>query len=348
MQGRCGLFYESYGAEERLLRGKFQWARMLFLLAALAASPFFLSRYMLSVLVLCNIAVVGSLALMILTGFCGQISLGHGAFMGVGAFASAWFSTRGVPFVPALFLGGCCTAAVGMLFGLPSAKLKGIYLAIATLAAQLILEYCFLHMDPVTGGSTGVSVDPPKIFGFAFDTDGRMLWLTLAFAVLAIIATSNLIRSKPGRAFISIRDHYLAAEIVGVNLFLWKTIAFGLSAFMAGIAGGLWAHYTQIVTPEPFNIGLSISYLAMIVIGGMGSVQGAVFGAIFITLLPEGLTWLAGLGEGVFPNLVEKLSALKEGVFGLTLVLFLIFEPEGLARRWRLFKAYWKLYPFAH
>jgi branched-chain amino acid transport system permease protein len=285
---------------------------------------------------------------MLLTGFCGQISLGHGAFLGVGAYSAAKLTALGVPFVPALIGGGLVTAMVGMVFGIPSLRLKGIYLAIATLAAQLILEYVFLHFRWLTGGGSGTMVMPPEIFGFAFDSDVKMFYLTLAVAVVVVLAVSNIARTRPGRAYVAIRDYYLSAEIVGVNLFAYKLQAFGVSSFFAGVAGGLWAHYTMYITPEQFNIGVSISYLAMIIIGGLGSVQGAVFGAIFIVLLPEVLNYGAEIASGFFPDISTYFLALKQGVFGLVLVLFLIFEPEGLARKWRLFKAYWKLYPFAH
>ena len=346
--GKCGLFFTSYRAEDQLLPSRFQKGSLGMFLVLLCASPAFLDSYHVSVLCLINIAVIGAVSLNLLTGFCGQISLGHGAFLGVGAYATAHFSSLGVPFFVALVLGGLVAAAVGMFFGIPSLRLKGIYLAIATLAAQLILEYTFLHWDSVTGGSSGIAVDSPVILGFTFDSDISMFYLTLGVAAVVTLCVANLVRTRPGRAFVAVRDFYLSAEIVGVNLFATKLAAFGVSSFMAGIAGGLWAHYTMYITPEQFNIGLSISYLAMIIIGGMGSVQGSIFGAVFIVLLPEVLNALASSLGGVMPNVATHLMAMKEGIFGLVLVLFLIFEPEGLAHRWRLVKAYWKLYPFAH
>jgi branched-chain amino acid transport system permease protein len=166
--------------------------------------------------------------------------------------------------------------------------------------------------------------------------------------VLALLAVSNILRTKHGRAFVSIRDFYLSAEIAGVNLFGYKLAAFGTSSFLAGVAGGLWAHYTMFISAEQFNLGLSISYLAMIIIGGLGSVSGSVMGAAFMTTLPEVLNEATRVLSGVFPDISAQFVALREGVFGMVLVLFLIFEPEGLVHRWRLIKAYWKLYPFAH
>lgn len=348
MQGKCGLFFTSYRQEAQLFQTRFVKVCMGIFILAMLLCPLTLNSYHLSVLNLINIAVIGAVSLNLLTGVCGQISLGHGAFVGVGAYATAWFARHGVPFVPALLLGGGVTAMVGMFFGIPSLRLKGIYLAIATLAAQLILEYVFLHWDAVTGGLNGVPVASPEIFGFSFDNDARMFYLTFAFAILVTLATSNLMRTRPGRAFVAIRDYYLSAEIVGVSLFSYKLQAFAVSSFMAGIAGGLWGHYTMYLTPEPFGIGLSINYLAMIIIGGLGSILGSVFGAVFLTLLPEVLNTLAAWAGSFFPDVSNYFLAMKGGIFGLVLMLFLIFEPEGLVRRWRLLKSYWKLYPFAY
>ncbi len=348
MSGKCGLFFTSYRAEDAVFPSRFQKLCLTAFFLAMAVCPLFLNTYHLSVLNLMGIAVIAAVSLNLLTGVCGQISLGHGAFVGVGAYGAALAAKAGFPFLLALVAGGGAAAVVGMVFGLPSLRLKGIYLAIATLAAQLILEYLFLHWDAVTGGLAGVAVAPPEILGFSFLGDERMFYLIMAVATLCILAVTNLMRTRPGRAFVAIRDYYLSAEIVGVNLFTYKLRAFGVSSFLAGIAGGLWGHYTMYITPEQFGIGQSISFLAMIIIGGLGSVQGAVFGAVFITLLPEVLSAAAGGLGSVFPNMATYFLAMKEGIFGLTLVLFLIFEPEGLAHRWRLVKAYWKLYPFAH
>ncbi|WP_319541869.1 branched-chain amino acid ABC transporter permease [uncultured Pseudodesulfovibrio sp.] len=348
MQGKCGLFFTSYRGEAQIFHSGFQKLMVGLFVLALCVAPFVLDTFTTSVMNLIFISVIGAVSLNLLTGVCGQISLGHGAFIGVGAYAAGQCSLHGVPFPLAILTGGLITAMVGMVFGVPSLRLKGIYLAIATLAAQLVLEYVFLHGGVLTGGSNGLLLEPPQMFGFSFNTEGRMYYLLFAFAAASLLMVSNIMRSKYGRAFVSIRDFYLSAEIVGVNLFWYKLIAFGVSSFLAGVAGGLWGHYTGYISAEQFNIGLSISYLAMIIIGGLGSVIGSVFGAIFIVLLPEVLNIIAN-GVGTYlPDIAQHIVALREGVFGLVLILFLIFEPEGLANRWRLVKAYWKLYPFAH
>jgi branched-chain amino acid transport system permease protein len=348
MQGKCGLFFTTYPKEDQIFPTTFQKVSLCAFLLLLLVSPLFLDLYLVSILTFINIAAIGAVSLNLLTGFCGQISLGHGAFIGVGAYATAVFAQLGVPFLPALLLGGMVAAMVGLFFGLPSLRLKGIYLAISTLAAQLILEYVFLHWESMTGGANGMPVPAPRLFGFVFDTDLSMFYLTLAVALPAILLVTNITRTRSGRAFVAIRDFHVSAENVGINLFTLKLQAFATSSFLAGVAGGLWAYFTLYITPEQFGITLSISYLAMIIIGGMGSVLGSIFGAVFITMLPEVLNIAAGHGGDIFPNISTHLLALREGIFGLILVLFLIFEPEGLVHRWKLIKAYWKLYPFAY
>lgn len=345
---KCGLFYTSYRAEDGLFRSKFQKVCLGLFFLAMLVGPQFLNHYAVSVLNLILIAVIGAVSLNLLTGVCGQMSLGHGAFVGVGAYGAAVLSNAGVPFFLALLGGGATAALIGMVFGIPSLRLKGIYLAISTMAAQLILEYVFLHAGGLTGGANGLPVNPPEILGFAFNSDIKIFYLILGVTSVCVLIVTNVVRTRPGRAFVAIRDYHQSAENVGVNLFAFKLQAFGLSSFLAGVAGGLWAHYTMYITPEQFSMGLSISYLAMIIIGGMGSVLGSIFGAIFITLLPELLNLLVTSLGGIAPDLSAIIVPMKEGVFGLMLVLFLIFEPEGLVRKWRLTKAYWKLYPFAY
>jgi branched-chain amino acid transport system permease protein len=319
MQGKCGLFFTTYRAEAQIFQSGFQKLMVGLFVLVLLAAPLALSIHQTSIMNLIFISVIGAVALNLLTGVCGQISLGHGAFLGVGAYAAGQCTLHGVPFPLAILTAGLITAMVGMVFGIPSLRLKGIYLAIATLAAQLVLEYVFLHGGELTGGSSGLLLEPPTILGFVFDSEASMYYLLLAFAAGALLMVSNIMRTRHGRAFVSIRDFYLSAEIVGVNLFRYKLIAFGVSSFLAGVAGGLWAHYTGYISAEQFNIGLSISYLAMIIIGGLGSVLGSVFGAVFVVLLPEVLNALANSLGAFFPGIAQHLVALREGVFGLVL-----------------------------
>ncbi len=348
---KCGVFKTTYEDDEAIWQTKVSKFWIALLLIVLIVFPFMFqgSRYLLYVVNSVLIAVIAAIGLNILTGFTGQISLGHGAFMGVGAYASGYFMTvLGMPFWVCVLAAGCVTAIVGMIFGIPSLRLKGLYLAIATLAAQVILEFVFLRWRAVTGGSQGMMVPPAKIGGIIFNSDFKFYFLALGFTIIAIMIAKNIVRTKPGRAFMAIRDRYISAEIIGVPLFQYKLISFGISSFYAGVAGSLWAHYLGIITPEHFNVVISIQYLSMIIIGGLGSIYGSILGAIFMTLLPEVLRLISGLFSNQYPVLVNIFGAIREGIFGLVIILFLIFEPDGLAARWKTIQNYWKLWPFSY
>jgi branched-chain amino acid transport system permease protein len=348
---KCGVFKTTYEDDSAIWQTKVSKFWIALLLIALIVFPFAFqnSRYLLYVANSVLIAIIAAVGLNILTGFTGQISLGHGAFMGVGAYASGYFMTKlGMPFVTCVIAAGCTTAFVGMVFGIPSLRLKGLYLAIATLAAQVILEFVFVRWRGVTGGSQGLLVPPAKIAGYEFNGDFKFYFLALAFTLLAVIVAKNVVRAKPGRAFMAIRDRYISAEIIGVPLFKYKLISFGISSFFAGVAGSLWAHYIGIITPEHFNVMISVQYLSMIIIGGLGSIYGSIMGATFMTLLPEVLRLISGLFQDKYPILVNVFGAIREGIFGLVIILFLVFEPDGLAARWKTIKNYWKLWPFSY
>src|SRR3989339_1583272 len=348
---KCGVFKTTYEDDEAIWQTKASKFWITVLIASLIIFPFVFqdSKYLLHIADSVLIAIIAALGLNILTGFTGQISLGHGAFIGVGAYASGYFMNQfGLPFLSCLLIAGFITAFVGMIFGIPSLRLKGLYLAIATLAAQVILEFVFIRWRVVTGGSQGLLVAPASIGGFAFDSEFKFYFLALAFAILAILVAKNIVRMKPGRAFMAIRDRYISAEIIGVPLFQYKLLAFGISSFFAGVSGSLWAHYIGIITPEHFNVVVSIQYLSMIIIGGLGSIFGTILGTIFIVLLPEILRAISGPLSSSYPILIDIFNALREGVFGLVIIMFLIFEPDGLAHRWRMIKNYWKLWPFSY
>jgi len=296
---------------------------------------------------------IAALGLNILVGFTGQISLGHAAFFGIGAFASAYLNnTYGIPVILAIPLAGLVAAAVGLLFGSPAARIKGLYLAIATLAAQFIIEDLFIRLDWFTGGSYGSLANSVELFGVAFDTDQKFFLFALTLTIILYIAAANLMRSRDGRAFVAVRDHYLSAEVMGINLTKYRILSFGISSFYAGIGGALYGHYLGFVSAEGFTILLSIQFLGIIIIGGLGSVMGAMLGTIFMVLLPVvmdgSIGLLAATDWGNTPMITNGLAFFKEMAIGAAIILFLIFEPDGLAHRWRLIKAYWKLYPFSY
>ncbi len=345
----CGDFKQSYKDDMRVMQTPFIRICIFSFIVFLYVFPFLASTYVVSTVNVIGIAVIGALGINIVTGFTGQISLGQGAFLGVGAFACSYFMREwGIPFWVAMPMAGVFTAAVGMVFGIPSLRLKGLYLAIATLAAQFILEYLFLHMDTFTGGSNGVFFPSPEAGSVVFDTDQSMYYLIITVAIMAVVFATNLFRSKDGRAFVAVRDHYLSAEIMGIHLFRYRLLSFAVSSFYVGIAGSLWGAYTQYITPEHFTIHESINYLAMIIIGGLGSVLGSIYGAVFMTLLPQVLTVVTSWMAHLLPSVGDLIMSIKEGIFGLIVILFLVFEPDGMAHRWSLIKAYWKLYPFSY
>jgi branched-chain amino acid transport system permease protein len=348
----CGDFRQSYREDTTIFPTRLSRHFAIAGVALLCLVPLTGDRYVLSLMIQMGYLGIAALGLNILVGFTGQISIGHAAFFGVGAFASAWFVEHGVPVLLAMPLAGVATTAVGMVFGIPAARLKGLYLAIATLAAQFIIEDFFARARWFTGGVAGRITQPPSLFGFAFDSNETYFYVVLVWVVLMFVAAANLMRSRDGRALVAVRDHYLSAEIMGINLTYYRTLSFGISSFFAGIGGALYAHYILFVSVEAFTILFSIQFLGMIIIGGLGSVMGSMMGAVFMVMLPEVVQWFADAVAGGMIDRALRLgnavSFLREMVIGAAIILFLIFEPDGLAHRWRLIKAYWKLYPFSH
>ncbi len=345
----AGDFRTSYRADMRLAQTDFdRWAAIAAIGFCLTI-PFWGSGYLLSQLILIGIYGIAAIGLNVLVGNTGQISLGHSAFFGFGAFCSAYLSSSlGIPALISIPLAGVFTTAVGMIFGLPAARLKGLYLAIATLASQFILQDFFARAEWFTGGPYGSLAETPSLFGLNIDSDQTYFYLVLFWLVVSIIAVANLMRSRDGRAFVAVRDHYLSAEIMGINLTKYRVLSFGVSSFFAGLGGALYGHYLGFVSGEGFTILLSIQFLAMIIIGGLGSVAGSILGTAFILLLPQVMEGLASGVADIFPAMQQGVPYVKEMSVGAAIVLFLIFEPEGLIHRWRLIRASWKLYPFSH
>ncbi|MPY92145.1 MAG: branched-chain amino acid ABC transporter permease [Acidimicrobiia bacterium] len=348
----CGIYKTDYKADMALYPLPFaRWA-MAGLGVALVALPFVLPGKYVTWASLVGIAIPGAVGLMLLTGYAGLVSLGHGAFLAVGAYTAAMLATRhGMPFWVCILAGGTMAAIIGLIVGLPSARVKGIYLAIATIAAQFIIEWAINHIDWIAGrAEPTVVLPPPSIFGWELISDTAKYYVILVFAVLSVLAGLNLARSRIGRAFVAIRDREVAANIMGVDVYRYKLLAFALSSFFAGIGGALWAYYLGIANYEMFTITISIEYVAMIIIGGLGSIIGATFGAIFVTLLPFVLSDVLRaledtLGIGDVPGLVGQLRLI---VFGLLIIVFLIAEPEGLNRMWRNIKDYVRVWPFRY
>ncbi len=349
----CGDFRTSYKQDNTIFETKtIRWVTILTIFA-LCFAPLLVDGYYITLLIQISYLGIAALGLNILVGYTGQISLGHGAFFGFGAFASAWLNvSMSIPVFICIPLAGFLTMAVGMMFGAPAARIKGLYLAIATLASQFIIEDFFARAEWFSGGAAGSMADPVNLFGFAFDTDESFYYIALFALVFMFIWGCNLMRSRDGRAFVAVRDHYLSAEIMGVKLNKYRLLSFGISSFYAGIGGALYAHYLGYVSAEGFTIMMSIQFLAMIIIGGLGSIKGTLMGVIFMVFLPEVLESGVGVMKmtdwGNIPMVVDGLAYIKEMAIGLVIIGFLIFEPEGLAHRWTQIKNYWKFYPFAY
>ncbi len=346
-----GTFHTSYRSDMALRRTWLERLRLGLFIAFVLAFPFLVGKkpYPIFLMNQIGIATIGAIGLNILVGYTGQISLGQGAFMAVGAYTAGILTARfGVPWWLTIPIAALVTAAIGAVFGIPSLRLKGLYLAIATLAAQEIIIWVVTHWEAVTGGVDALVVPPPMLGSLRMNTDFRFYWIIWALAGVTALLTANLFRTRYGRAFIAIRDQDIAAEVMGVNVFAYKLLAFAVSSFFVGVTGALIAHYRGIVTWERFTIDVSVLYLAMIIIGGLGSISGSLFGAAFMTLLPALLTNLGRSLRGVFPAMDEFIPYLQQASFGLVIILFLILEPEGLKKIWDDIKNYFALWPFSY
>lgn len=334
-------FKTNYNQDIQLLKhsGYIFWYSLL--LVALVVIPFTLSDYYTGQLVQVAIYATAGLGLMVLAGFTGQVSLGHAAFFGIGAYTEAALLTFGIPFPLSFFLAGLLAAAVGLIVGPPALRLSGIYLAIATLAFAIIIEEILSRWVSVTKGYTGLHVPSAELFGIEFSEGIPFYFLAMTVLIGSILFVLNLLRSPLGRAMIAIRDSEIAAQSMGVHLAGVKTTAFGISAFITGLAGGLWAHKLGFLSPESFTIFQSIEFLVLVVVGGLGSIHGAVFGAIFMVALPQ----IISMFKGFLPDKIADQPGLEAGFFGVILVLFILFEPLGIYGRWMKIKLYFQMFP---
>jgi branched-chain amino acid transport system permease protein len=348
----CGNYREDYAQELTIFDTYFGRVSLgIFLAMLFLAAPFFLSIYLLYIVNTIGILAIAAIGLNILIGYTGQISLGHGAFFGVGAYAAAILATRlGLPFYLSIPAAGAITALVGMVFGMPSGRLKGLYLTIATLAGQFIIEYVLIQWESLTKGTMGITLPAAHIFSWEITGDRSFFFFIFICLILMTWFAVNIMRTKYGRAFIAIRDNDRAAEGMGIPIFKYKLLSFAISSFYAGFAGALWAYYMVSITTEPFNLGLSVEFIAMVIIGGMGNIPGAIFGATFITALNELLRYLTGvlMNVGFVTSMGLNMAPLREFIFGLAIVLFILLEPKGLAELWRIVRSSFRLWPFSY
>ncbi|RJF91918.1 branched-chain amino acid ABC transporter permease [Noviherbaspirillum saxi] len=343
---RIGSAKQSYRVDEALFDSTTQQTWFGVLVLMLAAFPFVANDYWLYLACLVSINIASTIGLNILTGYTGLVSLGQAAFMGLGAYTVAILQIRyGTPFLLNLLAGGVVAMIGGIVVGLPSLRVKGLYLAIATIAAGFMTHFLFSHWASLTGGTGGLTVPPATFLGNELDTSFRIYWFVVPITVLMLFGAANLFRTRIGRAFIAIRDRDISAAVLGIPLLRYKLMSFALSSFYAGVAGGMFAYFFRLVTPESFPLIMSIFFLAAVIVGGMGTILGSVLGAVFMTLVPELLKLIVGwLPLGGNATLV--LSPVRTIVFGLMIVLFLILEPHGLAEIWRRIRRVFHLWPF--
>lgn len=349
----CGDFKRNYFEDEAVFQTKFIKLSVGLLLLLLVLMPFVMNEYVLYLMNLVFITIIGAHGINLLVGYTGQVSIGHGAFIGVGAYTVSILSGRylQLPIWVALPCAGFVTAGIGGIYGVPSLRLKGFYLAMSTLAGQFVLEYLFQNLEGLTGGYEGCFIESPSLFGVSFDNSTKFYYLTLFITILATICITNIMRTRVGRAFIAIKDHDNASKMIGININKYKIMSFIISSFYAGITGGLIAYYFKFVHPGMFTIHLSIEYLAMIIVGGLGSILGSIYGAIFIVVFPEVLAHMFSLVGKYLPRLAEYPSlfpASRMIIFGLAIVIFMTREDMGIAKIWKNIKTYWKLWPFSY
>jgi branched-chain amino acid transport system permease protein len=347
MGSRFGTFQEGYAQDLAIFRTRLHRGVLVVFLLFLLTCPLFFSDRMLTIMTMIGIAVISVHGLNILTGYCGQISIGHAGFMAVGGYTSAILCAKlGWPFWVALPCGALSAGIAGLIFGLPSLKIKGFYLIMATIAAQFIIIWTIIQLRSITGGPDGLSVPKPVIGGIVLSSRTNYFYLVMAVTCLATLLAKNIMRTRAGRAFIAIRDNDLAAEVMGISLWSYKLQAFFIGCVYAGAAGSLLIHYYSFASTDQFPFMDSVWYLGMLIVGGMGSTTGAIFGAVSLKLLDE-LVTMAGpvLSAAVAPQAAASLALISHG---LIIIIFLIFEPRGLHHRWEMIKAYFSLWPFSH
>lgn len=342
-----------YAIVQRKVAGGALWYGLLGIVALTA--PFVFDVYFISQLTLVYIYAIAGVGLMLLVGQAGLISLGHAAFMACGAYVAAIMSQHGFDLLVILPAAVLISAALGFIVGLPALRMTGIYLGFATYAFAYIFEEILARNDEITGGNNGLLVEMPQLFTFLdgmkvgsmelgpviIDNETKLYFLALVMVGLTLLVGINILRSPTGRAFSAIRDSEIAAEALGVNLAIYKTAAFAISAGMAGLAGALNAYFLSYIFPEAFAIFLSIELLVMVLVGGLGSPLGVIFGAIFIVMVPE----MVAIAKDVLPPAIGEQPGLKNGVYGLILILFLIFEPLGIHGWWVKAKTWFNLFP---
>lgn len=344
------VFKTSYDSDIGLFKHGFHAFWYALLLVVMIALPWLVEEFWLGEFTSMLIWAVAGMGLMLLVGHTGQASLGHAAFLAVGAYVNVLLINAGVPFILSLPLAGIAAGLAGVLIALPTTKLHGIYMAIATLAISILTEDIIVILEPWTGGVGGLFAPDIEIFGMNFNRYGNitgMYWLYLGITLLVLFGYKNILRSPLGRSFAAVRDSEISAQAMGVNLPRTRTLSFALSCGVTGVAGAMMGHFSGIFNNETFNIVISITLLLMIVIGGLGFIQGAFIGALVITFLPTGISFGRDALSNIFGGSTMTIPGLESGLFGAILIAVILFEPMGIWGRWLKIRTYFELFPFA-
>jgi len=347
----CGIFDKDYFQAKELFRTPLRKGLLALLMVGMVALPYLVGDYGLSILTLICAFTIGMLGLQIITGYCGQISIGHAAFMGVGMYTVGILQKQfGLSFWFCLPLAGLVPMGIGMLFGIPALRMKGLYLAFATLAAHFVIVYVISNWRSVTNGTDGMWMKRPgSLLGIDFQSDRNYYFLVLTVTALMTYLAKNLTRTRLGRAFVAVRDNDIAAEVMGIDIAQTKILAFGIGCFFAGIAGALGGAYYEYVNVEWFGFDDSIWFLGFLVVGGFGSIFGAIAGATVWKVLDELTTLVTPLTETFLGGAAFYASAAFALVFySLIIIIFLVFEPRGIAHRWEIVKRSYRLHPFPY
>lgn len=347
----AGVFAVRYSQDRALIRTTKQWIALAIFMAAMALIPIVVGPRLIAIFNIMLISAIVVVGLQICTGYAGQVNLGQAAFMGVGAYTAAVLASQtGISFLLAIPLGGIAAAGFGFVFGLSAARIKGFYLALTTIAAQFIFHFAVLNLPGSwLGGSNGVTVPPATLFGYRLVSDVSLYYLCLVISVIMIYGAFGIVRSRFGRAFVAVRDDDIAAGIMGVNVVATKALAFLVGAFYAGVGGALWAYLLRFVAVDQFTLFNSVFFIAMIIVGGMGSVVGALIGVLVIRAVQELITTLGPEVAANLPFIGGDIVFASMNVFlGGIIALFLIVEPKGLMHRWNIIKAAYRLWPYPY
>lgn len=344
MRRMHGLFNVTYKQEIAFIRTRFEWVVLIVFLLFMAILPNLISLGWLDFFIRVGITLVVVMGLNLVTGFCGQISLGHAAFMGMGGFVSAILLNLGVPFIVVLPAAGLAAGISGLIFGLPALRIKGLYLLFSTLAAHYIIIFVLTRL---MGGDKGHAVNAVTIFGFDINSEIRIYYLVFIMVGLATFVAKNIVRGKAGQAFMAVRDHDIAANTLGINIYYYKLLAFFIGCFYAGVGGLLQVIYFGWASAEHYILWNAIWFIGMIIVGGMGTIVGTFLGVFFIMGIEQFGFLLAPIVGRHFPSLAEtSVGALPILIFSLVLMLFIVFEPRGLAHRWEIIKESFRIFPF--